>query len=142
MTLTPETISGVWKLSRFVYCWPDGRELAPLGDAVGQLVYLLERECPGRMAVQVAAVDRPPIDPASDASLAIHFRSSFAYAGQWSLEEEWVHHDVDIASLKFWENTRLTRSVRLASGRLVLTTEEPSPQMPEGGYTTVLEWTR
>lgn len=140
---TPEALAGVWRLQRFVYHWPDGRERAPLGDVDGQLLYLLDADGrPSRMAVQVAARQRPPLDPGSDASLAAHFQSSFAYGGNWSLSGNAVHHDVEIASLMFWEGTRLTREVTLEEDRLVLSTDEPSPQLPEGGYTTILEWTR
>ncbi|MBZ9538990.1 lipocalin-like domain-containing protein [Modicisalibacter tunisiensis] len=136
-------LAGAWRLERFVYRWPDGRELAPLGEARGQLLYLLDGDGePARMAVQVAACRRPPFDPASEASLAAHFQSGFAYTGGWALEGDAVHHDVEIASLPFWEGTRLTRQVALEGGRLQLTTEEPSPQLPEGGYMTILEWTR
>lgn len=142
MTTTPEALSGLWRLARFVYRWPDGEELAPLGNAAGQLIYLLDRERPGRMSVQVMATERPALDPHSDASQALHFRSGFAYAGNWSLEAGRVHHDVDIASLAFWEGTRLSRDVVLESDRLVLSTDEPSPQIPQGGYVTLLEWVR
>ncbi|MDW5376461.1 lipocalin-like domain-containing protein [Halomonas sp. HP20-15] len=142
-TPTPHDLAGHWRLVRFVYRWPDGRELAPLGDAAGQLCYLLDDDAaPGRMAVQVVARDRPPFDMTSEASLAAHFRSGFAYGGQWTLEGDQVHHDVDLASLVFWEDTRLTRTVRLQDDRLTLTTDQPSPQLPEGGYVTILEWVR
>ncbi|MBZ9557922.1 MULTISPECIES: lipocalin-like domain-containing protein [unclassified Modicisalibacter] len=140
---TPEALAGAWRLQRFIYRWPDGRERAPLGEAVGQLLYLLdEGGRPARMAVQVAARQRPPLDLGSDASLAAHFQSGFAYGGDWSLSGRAVHHDVDIASLPFWEGARLTREVTLEANRLVLATDAPSPQLPEGGYTTILEWTR
>lgn len=142
-TLTPHDLAGQWRLLRFVYRWPDGRELAPLGDATGQLCYLLDDgAAPGRMAVQIVARERPALDMASEASLAAHFRSGFAYGGQWTLAGNQVHHDVDMASLMFWEGTRLTRTVQLDDARLTLTTDQPSPQMPEGGYTTILEWVR
>jgi len=85
---------------------------------------------------------RPPFDMTSEASLAAHFKSGFAYGGRWTLEERQVHHDVDMASLAFWEGTRLTRTVQLQGDRLTLTTDQPSPQLPEGGYTTILEWLR
>jgi hypothetical protein len=142
LATTPRTLCGHWALVRFVYRWPDGRELAPLGEARGQLLYLLDGDKPGRMAVQVVAVQRPSLDPQSEASLAAHFRSGFAYAGCWSLEEDRLHHDVDIASLAFWEGSRLTRRVACVDDRLALTTDEPSPQLPEGGYETLLEWRR
>ncbi|GHB10612.1 lipocalin-like domain-containing protein [Modicisalibacter luteus] len=141
-TTTPEALSGLWRLVRFAYRWPDGKEVSPLGHAVGQLIYLLDRERPGRMSVQIMATERPPLDLDSDASQALHFRSGFAYSGNWSLEEGRVHHDVDIASLAFWEGTRLTRDVTLKSDRLILSTDEPSPHIPQGGYVTLLEWTR
>ena len=141
-TTTPEALSGLWRLARFVYRWPDGKEVAPLGEAAGQLIYLLDRERPGRMSVQIVATERPTLDLRSEASQAQHFRSGFAYAGSWSLEDGRVHHDVDIASLAFWEGQRLTRDVTLKSDRLILSTDEPSPQLPEGGYLTLLEWVR
>ncbi|HET8789926.1 MAG TPA: lipocalin-like domain-containing protein [Modicisalibacter sp.] len=148
MTMTPATItsrdlSGQWALACFVYRWPDGRELAPFGAAQGQLIYLTAGDDrPGRMAVQIVASERPPLDPTSETSLAAHFRSGFAYGGRWSLENETVHHDVDIASLVFWQGARLSREVSLENGRLQLSTDEPSPQLPEGGYRTILEWVR
>ncbi|KXS37834.1 MAG: hypothetical protein AWU55_1932 [Halomonadaceae bacterium T82-2] len=142
-TVSVADLAGAWRLERFVYRWPDGRELAPLGEVRGQLLYLLDGDArPARMAVQVAADRRPPFDPASEAGLAAHFQSGFAYGGCWTLDDDAVHHDVDIASLPFWEGARLTRQVVLEDGRLVLSTDEPSPQRPEGGYTTLLEWTR
>lgn len=141
-TITSEALGGHWTLVRFIHRWPDGRELAPLGAVKGQLIYLLDAGRPGRMAVQVASAERPPLDPASDASLALHFRSGFAYGGWWTLTDTTVHHDVDIASLTFWEGMRLSRDVRLEDDRLVLSTGEPSPQLPEGGYLTLLEWHR
>lgn len=142
-TPAPHDLAGHWRLLRFVYRWPDGRELAPLGAVAGQLCYLLGAdESPGRMAVQVVARQRPPFDMTSEASLAAHFKSGFAYGGQWALEENQVHHDVDMASLPFWEGLRLTRTVRLQGDRLTLTTDQPSPQLPEGGYVTILEWRR
>lgn len=141
--ITAEDLSGHWTLGCFVYRWPDGRELAPLGAAQGQLIYLTASAGqPGRMAVQVVAGERPPLDPSDETSLAAHFRSGFAYGGRWSLENQTVHHDVDIASLVFWQGARLSRGVSLENGRLRLSTDEPSPQLPEGGYTTVLEWHR
>ncbi|MBZ9567613.1 MULTISPECIES: lipocalin-like domain-containing protein [Modicisalibacter] len=142
-TVSVAELAGAWRLARFVHRWADGRELAPLGEARGRLLYLVDAAGrPARMAVQVAAGRRPPLDPTSEASLAAHFQSGFAYGGHWALEGEAVHHDVDIASLPFWEGTRLTRDVSFDTGRLRLTTEEPSPQLPGGGYTTLLEWTR
>ena len=142
-TPAPRDLAGSWQLVRIVYRWPDGRERAPLGDAAGQLCYLLDAEGEsGRMAVQIVARDRPPFDMASEASLAAHFRSGFAYAGRWALEEDQVHHDVDLASLACWEGVRLSRTVRLQDDRLTLTTDQPSPQRPEGGYVTLLEWRR
>nr|WP_298379079.1 lipocalin-like domain-containing protein [uncultured Halomonas sp.] len=141
-TITTEALSGPWSLVRFVYRWPDGRELAPLGQAKGQLLYLLEDGAPGRMAVQVVAGERPSLDPGSDASLAAHFRSGFAYGGRWSLREGMVQHDVEIASIPDWEGSQLARETRLVDDRLMLSTNEPSPQLPEGGYETVLEWQR
>lgn len=142
-TMTPRDLSGYWTLINFVYRWPDGRELAPFGAAQGQLIYLTASDgLPGRMAVQVVASERPPLDPKNETSLAAHFRSGFAYGGRWSLENATVHHDVDIASLAFWQGARLSREVSLENGCLRLSTDEPSPQIPEGGYTTVLEWTR
>nr|WP_297459541.1 lipocalin-like domain-containing protein [uncultured Halomonas sp.] len=134
---------GHWRLMHFVYRWPDGRELAPLGAAQGQLIYLANAAGqPDRMAVQVVADERPPLDPASEASLAAHFRSGFAYGGRWSLAGRTVRHDVDIASLVFWQGARLSRDVDLDGERLILSTDEPSPQLPEGGYRTLLEWAR
>lgn len=140
--VTPQALEGLWTLARFVYRWPDGRELAPLGAVRGQLIYLTADGHPHRMAVQVVASQRPPLDPADEASLATHFRSGFAYAGRWELDGSVMHHDVDIASLDFWQGTRLTREVHLEGDRLRLSTDEPSPQLPEGGYRTVLEWQR
>ena len=142
MNLTPQFLQGHWSLVSLVYRWPDGRELAPLGEVSGQLLYLLDGDSPGRMTVQVVARQRPPLDPDSEASLAAHFRSGFAYGGRWSLEGATVHHDVEIASLAFWEGTRLSRELRLENDRLILSTREPSPQLPEGGYETLLVWQR
>ncbi|MGC3871848.1 lipocalin-like domain-containing protein [Halomonas sp. GXIMD04776] len=142
MTITVQALSGHWSLVSFVYRWPDGRELAPLGHARGQLLYLLEDGLPGRMAVQVVANERPPFDPDGDASLAAHFRSGFAYGGGWSLQKDVVHHEVEIASLPLWEGSRLSRQVRFVGDRLVLSTDEPNPQLPQKGYETVLEWYR
>ncbi|SHF82603.1 Lipocalin-like domain-containing protein [Modicisalibacter ilicicola DSM 19980] len=142
MNLTPQFLSGHWSLASFIYRWPDGRELAPLGEARGQLLYLLDGDSPGRMAVQVVASQRPPLDPNSEASLAAHFCSGFAYGGRWSLEGDTVHHDIEVASLVFWEGTRLSRELRFENDRIILSTHEPSPQLPEGGYETRLEWQR
>ena len=33
--ITPQQLIGPWRLVHFVYRWPDGRELAPLGAAQG-----------------------------------------------------------------------------------------------------------
>lgn len=141
--ITPQQLIGPWRLVHFVYRWPDGRELAPLGAAQGQLIYLTaDGTRPGRMAVQVVASQRPPLDPDDETSLAAHFRSGFAYGGCWSLEGMMVHHDVDLASLSFWQGARLSREISLEGNRLWLTTDEPSPQLPQGGYRTVLEWCR
>nr|WP_299243407.1 lipocalin-like domain-containing protein [uncultured Halomonas sp.] len=141
-TITTDALNGPWSLVRFVYRWPDGRELAPLGQARGQLLYQLEDGVPGRMAVQVVAGERPPLDPESDASLALHFRSGFAYGGRWSLHQGMVQHEVEIASIPGWEGSQLARQIQLVGDRLILSTDEPSPQLPQGGYETVLEWQR
>ncbi|WP_227367522.1 lipocalin-like domain-containing protein [Halomonas sp. M20] len=141
-TITTEALNGSWALVHFVYRWPDGRELAPLGQASGQLLYLLEDDAPGRMAVQVVASERPSLDPDSEASLAAHFRSGFAYGGRWSLHKGMVHHQVEIASIPSWEGSQLARRIQLVDDRLILSTDEPSPQLPQGGYETVLEWQR
>ncbi len=141
-TITTEALQGPWSLVRFIYRWPDGRELAPLGQARGQLLYLLDDDGAGRMAVQVVAGERPVLDPESDANLAVHFRSGFAYGGRWSLHRDRVQHDVEIASIPGWEGSRLDRQVQVDDDRLVLTTNEPNPQLPQGGYETVLEWQR
>lgn len=140
--ITPQALSGPWSLVCFVYRWPDGHELAPLGQARGQLLYLLEDDAPGRMAVQVVAGERPLLVPGSDASLAAHFRSGFAYGGRWSLHRGMVHHEVEIASIPGWEGSRLARQTRLVDDRLMLSADEPSPQLPQGGYETILEWRR
>ncbi|GAB2792786.1 hypothetical protein GCM10027040_18710 [Halomonas shantousis] len=138
MNPTSTSLYGSWKLLHFVYRWPDGRELAPLGQVRGWLHYLPAPEA--RMSVQVTAEARPPLDPDSDACLATLFRSGFSYTGCWRLEGSVIHHDVDIATLPVWEGTTLSRAVTLKDDTLTLATDEPNPQMPEGGYETLLIW--
>ncbi|MHB0776197.1 lipocalin-like domain-containing protein [Halomonas sp. WWR20] len=140
MNPTQASLAGSWQLQHFVYRWPDGREQAPLGRARGWLHYLPAPEA--RMSVQVAAETRPPLDPDSDACLAALFRSGFAYTGHWRLEESVVHHDVEIATLPVWEGITLSRCVTLTDDTLTLATDEPNPQLPEGGYETLLIWRR
>ncbi|HBJ27509.1 MAG: hypothetical protein CL809_12190 [Cobetia sp.] len=140
LSLHPDLI-GAWRLERFWYAWPDGRELEPLGECKGQLHYMAN----GYMSVQLVSCERQPLGMApTDDQLVAAFREGFAYCGrwQWDSEREEVCHHLSLATIADWDEVTLMRRVTLEGDRLLLGTDAPNPQLPEGGFLTWLEWHR
>lgn len=138
--LHPELI-GSWQLQRFWYAWPDGKELEPLGACKGQLHYLAN----GYMSVQLVSCERQSLGTApSDDQLVTAFRKGFAYCGRWhwDAEREEVCHQLSLATIADWDDVTLNRRVSFKDGSLLLGTDAPNLQLPEGGFLTWLQWQR
>jgi len=93
----------------------------------------------GRMSAVIAAASRPmsadSAEQASGAEQAMLFRSSFAYAGTYSVTATCVMHHVEVASDPAWMGKDQTRFARVEGSRLIITgpplqtVGEPDPKV-------------
>jgi hypothetical protein len=118
-----KSIVGTWKLSSMTYRdQSTGKETNLWGkDPIGFLTYTAG----GRMSAVVAAASRKisaeSADKASSEDQAMLFRSSFAYAGAYSLTSTGVIHHVEVASDPSWIGKDQIRFVQQAEDKLIIT---------------------
>jgi hypothetical protein len=143
-----ESLCGTWKLLSWRRTSTDagsthGTVSYPLGsDAIGELVYTSQ----GRMAVQMAAAERPPLDTTDPLggdvdSRARAYGGYLAYFGSYLVEEAAVVHVIEGSSFPNWTGQKQKRPFTRDGEELVLRT--PPAQLPDG--TTVvneMSWTR
>ena len=98
----------------------------------------------GRMIALIAHDERPLLDgdrqaaPAEQRAAA--YKSSMAYAGQFSFEDDWVLHHIDVSTYPNWVGTTLRRRAVWQDADLCLQT---APQMQDGVRTVIqLIWQR
>ena len=138
-----DRLPGTWKLAAWRRITGDGTISYPLGtDARGQLIYTPD----GRMAVQIAGADRPPLatgDPlGGDAQARAGAYSSYlAYFGTYQVRDQSVVHRIDASLFPDWSAQEQVRPFTFERGELVLRTP---PMQTSSGTTVVNEiaWTR
>jgi hypothetical protein len=118
-----KSIVGTWKLLSMTYKdQSTGKETDLWGkDPIGFLTYTAG----GRMSAVIAAASRKISaesgDKASSEDQATLFRSSFAYAGAYSLTSTGVIHHVEVASDPTWIGKNQIRFVQHVEDRLIIT---------------------
>lgn len=125
-----DDLIGVWELESWRISYSDGREdTYPYGvEATGQLIY----DASGRMAVTVS-VDRRPrlsnenIRRAPQEEKAQAFDTFFHYTGRWSLGDEEVYHDIDMALNPNFVGTRQTRGIEPFPDGFILVAVSETP---------------
>jgi len=136
-------LGGTWKLAGWRRIGDDGSVEYPLGtDAQGQLIYTDN----GRMAVHIAAADRPPLatgDPlgGDTAERAGAYSTYLAYFGTYELDGDSVVHHIDRSLFPNWSGEKQVRPYTIDGDELVLRTP---PAAGDSGVTVVneLAWTR
>ncbi|GAB6902190.1 lipocalin-like domain-containing protein [Kineosporia succinea] len=128
-----ETLRGAWKLISWRRIAQDASVTYPLGpDAIGELIYAPA----GRMAVQMVAGTRPPLDSTdplggTPEERAAAYSGYLAYFGRYSFTAETVTHLIEGSSYPNWSGAEQARPYTLDGGRLVLRT--PPTTLPSGG---------
>lgn len=132
-----KSLVGTWRLLSMTYHdQATGQDKDLWGkDPIGFLTYTAG----GRMSAVIAAADRKisveSAEKATDAEIKMLFRSSFAYAGTYSLTDTGVIHHVEVASDPTWIGQDQVRYVRQEGNRLIITgppfqtVSEPNPQV-------------
>ena len=128
MGLTAAALVGAWDLLDWVIEYDDGRPpVHPYGkDAVGQIMYTAD----GRMSAVISRRERPPLDApsprqASAAACREAFTGFFCYAGDWTLEDDTVIHQLTLALNPAMLGSEQRRTARMAGDKLELSAVEP-----------------
>jgi len=139
----PADLTGTWTLVAWRRVADDGTVSHPVGeDAHGLLIYTAD----GRMAVQLAAADRPPIeseDPplGGDAQArADAYSTCLAYYGTYEVKEDSVVHNVEVSLFPNWSGAVQERPFTYDGHELVLRT--PPMPGPHGTVVNELAWAR
>ncbi|MGP0049039.1 MAG: lipocalin-like domain-containing protein [Solirubrobacteraceae bacterium] len=135
-------LAGTWRLVAWRRVAQDGTTSYPLGaDARGLLIYTRS----GRMAVQLAAADRPPL-PTADALggdpqlRANAYSTCLAYVGSYEVREQEVVHRIELSLFPNWSGTEQVRPFTYEHGELVLRT--PPVTTANGTIVNELAWAR
>lgn len=125
-TLEPHQLVGTWELVSFQVCPADGRPPRhPFGvSALGRIVYAAD----GHMMAVLSAPPQPSDSAgsletshqASEADKAAAFDRYLSYSGRWELEDDRVHHHVDLALAPGVVGQTLTRRVSMSGALLTL----------------------
>lgn len=134
---------GTWRLLAWRRVAEDGTITYPLGeDAWGRLVYTPN----GRMAVHIAAADRPRLET-SDPPLggdtekrAAAYSTFLAYGGSYDLDGDTVVHRVEASLFPEWSGQVQRRPFTYENGELVLRT--PPMEGAAGSVVNELAWAR
>ncbi len=136
-------LAGTWKLVAWRRAAEDGTITYPLGeDASGLLIYTAD----GRMAVQMAAANRPPLatdDPplGGDAQKrAAAYSTCLAYFGSYELRGDSVVHRIDVSLFPNWSGAEQSRPFTYAGNELVLRT--PPMEGVNGTVVNEIAWAR
>jgi hypothetical protein len=138
----PTELSGVWKLVTWRRVASDGTVGYPLGDnASGMLVYTAD----GRMAVQLAAADRPSLDTddplgGDERDRAAAYSTCLAYFGRYEVRGDTVVHWIDVSLFPNWSGAEQSRPFTCEDGELVLRT--PPMETAAGTVVNELAWAR
>lgn len=140
--MSVDALIGSWFLREAYAVGPRGERMHDVygGRPSGVIHYSSD----GRMMALIAHEGRERLDgdrqAAPEHQRAEAYKSSIAYAGQFSLEAGWILHSVDISTYPNWVGTVLRRSVTFEQDTVVLTTP---PQMQDGVETVIkLVWQR
>src|ERR1700757_3320213 len=99
-------LTGAWRLVAWRRIADDGVVTHPLGeDARGLLIYTAD----GRMAVQMAAADRPTLDTADPLGGDVQARADaystcLAYFGSYELKGDTVIHRIEASLYPNWSD--------------------------------------
>jgi lipocalin-like protein len=135
-------LTGTWRLVSWRRIAPDGTVSYPLGeDARGLLVYTED----GRMAVQLAAADRPALptdDPlgGEERSRAGAYSTCLAYAGDYEVRGDTVVHRIAVSLFPNWSGAEQIRPFTCDGRELVLRT--PPADGPTGTTVNEISWVR
>lgn len=124
-----EDLVGAWRLERFSITYSDNRPPSyPFGeDARGQLIYTED----GQMSAVLSRSNRIALDisrletfsSASDASKVAAFDAYLSYTGRWSLNDDEVTHEVELALVPNIIGRKQVRRASFDHETLVLTYE-------------------
>jgi lipocalin-like protein len=136
-------LTGTWKLLAWRRIAGDGTVTYPLGaDASGLLVYTAN----GRMAVQMAAANRPSLtsdDPPLGGDVqqrAQAYSTCLAYVGSYELQGDTVVHRIEESLYPNWSGAEQVRPFTYDGTELVLRT--PPVDGPNGPMVNEMSWTR
>jgi Lipocalin-like domain len=138
----PIDLTGTWRLVEWRRVGDDGTVTHPLGDdAHGLLIYAPD----GRMAVQMAALNRPSLPTADplggDAGLrADAYSTCLAYFGSYEVEDGTVVHRIDMSLYPNWSGEEQRRPFTYENGQLILRT--PPAAGPSGTVVNEIVWIR
>jgi hypothetical protein len=117
-------IVGTWKLAAWRRIGEHGEITYPLGrNASGVLIYARD----GKMAVQMVAADRPPVD-GGDAlggdvnQRAAAYSTCLAYFGTYEVHGDTVIHRIESSLYPNWSGTEQARPFTCDGQELVLRT--------------------
>jgi hypothetical protein len=138
-----ESFAGTWNLVAWRRIAENGSVSYPLGEkASGLLTYTGN----GRMAVQVAAVDRATLDTddplgGDEDARAGAYSTYLAYFGTYEVQGQNVVHRIESSLYPNWAGQTQVRPYTIESGQLVLHTP---PMRLQDGTTVIneLAWTR
>lgn len=140
--MSSEALIGTWYLREAYAVGPHGERL---NDAYGaKPAGIIHYGSDGRMMALITHEGRQRLDgdrqAAPERQRAEAYKSSIAYAGNFTMEDEWVLHSVDISTYENWVGTVLRRALSFEQDSAVLTT---APQMQDGVETVLkLVWQR
>lgn len=133
---------GTWKLQAWRRLSGDGTVVYPLGEgASGLLIYTAN----GRMAVQLAAADRPLLtsdDPLGGdiEQRARAYSTCLAYVGTYEVRGDTVVHRIEESLYPNWSGAEQARPFTYDGTELVLRT--PPVEGPNGPVVNEIAWTR
>jgi Lipocalin-like domain len=135
-------LAGNWKLVAWRRIKDDGSVSYPLGDdARGLLIYTDD----GRMAVQMAAADRPPLETGDPLGGDVQKRADaystcLAYVGSYEVRGQEVVHRIDMSLFPDWSGAVQTRPFTYDDNELVLRT--PPMETATGTVVNEMSWVR
>lgn len=140
--MNADALIGTWFLREAYAVGPSGERLH---DVYGALpAGVIHYNSDGRMMALITHDGRERLDgdrqAAPEEQRAEAYKSSIAYAGQFTLEGGWILHAVDISTYPNWVGSVLRRALTFEQDAAVLAT---APQMQDGVETVIkLVWQR
>lgn len=133
------SVLGLWKLLSARVQMEDTGEMLDLFGSDPQGFFVFGSD--GRMMMILSASGRTL--PANEPDMVAAFRGMMAYTGRFTVEQNRVVIEVDVAWHPAWENTRQTRFFELKGDRLTLTTDiQGHPSYPNRKLRGIIAWIR